>query len=84
MLCRTLVFSDTLPYGIPVVFLWFCIVFYGYLVFSSIVYSTLVFGCAVPRHGIKIFGLSIYVSPGIILSPIGMMFTRPGFSPAKY
>ena len=24
------------------------------------------------------------ISPGIILSPIGMMFTRPDFSPAKY
>lgn len=36
VLCRTLVFSDTLPCGIPVVFLWFL---YGVLWLSSIVYS---------------------------------------------
>ena len=41
------------------------------------------FSSVVPRHGIN-FGLSNYVPPpGIILSPIGMMFTRPDFFTGK-
>ena len=78
---RTVSFSSLSVY--PHILLWFLyIVFYDCLVFSSIVYSTLVFGCVVSRHGIN-FGLSNYVSPGIILSPIGMMFTRPDFFTGK-
>lgn len=78
VLCRTLVFSDTLPCGIPVVFLWFL---YSVLLLSSIVYS-LVWCTLSPGTALILVWAPMY-SPGIILSPIGMMFTRPDFFTGK-
>lgn len=62
----------------PIFFYGFCIVFYDCLASSSVVYSTLVFGCAVPRHYFipyrnDVYPTRFFTGKALVNVPIGDM-----------